>query len=263
MAVKAGYKGAAWYGTDYKIASGSWTYGGETRNMQDIDQFSDAVVEQLPLQIVGGDITISGNYLLAEDQGLKQLKIDFDLGTKITNLRLYTDYDGGAGAYMTPDATGLNGAQSHVIVTNVNNVGDDKSGVGTITATLHVNGMLEQKNSTSAVNVETLGEINNVYGAGNSGQCEFWGKLVNRGDGSNEAADIECYFEWGLTPTFGDSDYVTEHTFVSPDKGEYEGTTPGDLITDVPTLYYYRAVALLDDSSRVYGETMTFTTLDS
>ena len=81
MTVKAGYKGAVWYGTDYKIGSGTWTYSGETRNMQDKDEFQDEIIKQLPLQIVGGDITITGNYLVDSDAGQKQLKIDFGDGS--------------------------------------------------------------------------------------------------------------------------------------------------------------------------------------
>ena len=252
MAVKAGYEGAVWYGTDYKVSSGTWTYSGETRNMQDIDQFEDEIVKQLPLQIVGGDISISGNYLLDQDQGQKQLKIDFDAKTAITNLRLYTDKTNTI--YLTPKAG------SSIIVTNVNNVGDDKSGVGTISATLHVNGELEQIGSTTVVAMATLGEIDNTYGAGNTGQVSFWGKLIHRGGDAN---DIECYFEWGVTESFGADSYATETTFADPAKGEYDADTAANLITDSPTLYYYRAVCKLSTTALVYGETLSFTTLDS
>jgi len=258
MTVKAGYKGAVWYGTDYKIGVGTWNYSGETRNMVDVDEFGDEVIPQLPLQIVGGDITISGHYLVDSDQGQKQLKTDFDAATEITNLRLYTDKDNAI--YMTPSATGLNGGQSHVIVTNVNNVGVDKAGVGTFSATLHVNGSLEQVGSTTAVAVQTLGEIDNTYGAGNTGQVTFWGSLIHRG---GEAGDIECYFEYGTTESFGETTYASETTFATPDKGEYDADSAADLITDTPTVYYYRAVAKLADTSLVYGETMSFTTKDS
>lgn len=246
MNPKAGYKGAVWYGTDNKIATGTWTYSGETRNMQDIDEFQDEIIKQLPLQIVGGDITISGNYLLAEDAGQKQLKIDFDAKTEITNLRLYTDKTGGI--YMTPKAG------SHIIVTNVNNVGDDKSGVGTLTATLHVNGELEQVGSTTKTAVETVGSIdlgNGGVGAGN-GEATLWGSLNHRGGDTN---DIECYFEWGLTESYGIDSYAAETTFVNPDTGEFDHD-----ITDLDEgeTYHYRAVALKNDTSKVYGEDMTF-----
>lgn len=241
MTEKAGYKGAVWYGTDYKIASGTWAYTGETRNMQDIDQFQDEIVKQLPLQIVGGDITLSGNYLLDSDAGLKQLKIDFDAATEITNLRLYTDKTNSI--YMTPKAG------SHIIVTNVNNVGDEKSGVGTISATLHVNGELEQVGSTTVAAVETLGEVDVL-----DTTVTMWGKLIHRG---GEAGNLDCYFEYGETLSFGTDSKVDETVFADPNVGEYDVEETG--LTQL-TLYYYRAVCESPDTSKVYGETKSFTT---
>ncbi len=249
MTVKAGYKGAVWYGTDYKISAGTWSYSGETRNMQDKDEFGDEIIKQLPLQIVGGDISISGNYLLDQDQGQKQLKIDFDAATEITNLRLYTDKTNTI--YMTPKAG------SHIIVTNVNNVGDEKSGVGTITATLHVNGELEQVGSTTAVAVVTMGVIDIVFGAGNTCTATMLGELIHRG---GEAGDLDCYFEYGTTDTFGTDSKVDETTFATPDKDTYD--VDETLLDDDATIYY-RAVCELADTSKVYGETKTFVTPDS
>ncbi len=252
MTAKAGYKGAVYFGATKVSGLATWTYGGETRNMQDIDEFEDEIVKQLPLQMVGGDITISGNYLLDSDAGQKLLKTYLDSAGEITDIKLYTDKD--SGIYMQVKAG------SHVIVTNANNVGDDKSGVGTFSATLHVNGTLEQVGSTTAVAVVTYGEIDNTYGAGNTGQVSFWGELIHRG---GEAGDLECYFEYGLTESFGTTTYASETTFATPDKGEYDADSAADLITDTPTLYYYRAVVKLADTSLVYGETKSFTTLDS
>lgn len=254
MAVNAGYKGAVWYGTSYKIASGTWSYSGETRNMQDIDEFSNENVEQLPLQIAGGDITISGHYLLDQDQGQKQLKIDFDAGTKIENLRLYTKYDT---VYMLPSATGLNGGQSHVIVTSVNNVGDEKSGLGTLTATLHVNGTLEQIGSTTAMDVVTLGEIDSDGGTAAADDALFtaWGRLSNRDQ--DVVQDILCYFEWGTTKSFGDDSGASPTTYThaeDPNVGEFDFEVTA-LVED--TLYYYRAVVEDHLGNKRYGETLS------
>ncbi len=248
---KAGYLAAAYYGAVKISGIGNWTYGGETRNMADIDEFGSTVI-QLPLQMVGGDVTVNGNYLVDTDAGQKALKTAFDAKTAITDLKLYTDYDNGI--YLAPKAG------SHVIVTNINNTGVDSKGIGTFSATFHVNGELEQNGSTTVASVETLGEIDNTYGAGNTGQVSFWGELLNRG---GEAGDIECYFEWGLTESFGATSYATETTFSTPDKGEYDADSAADLITDTPTLYYYRAVIKLADTSLLYGVTKSFTTLDS
>ena len=139
--LKAGYKGRVYLGSTKISGMATWTYSGETRNMQDVDEFGEEIIKQLPLQIVGGDIAINGHYLLDSDAGQKLLKTYFDAATEVSTLRLYIDFDNGI--YMGT------AAGSHCIVTNVNNVGDDKSGVGTFSATLHVNGDLTQMGATS------------------------------------------------------------------------------------------------------------------
>ena len=246
-APKAGYKGAVYFGAVKVSGLATWTYGGETRNMQDIDEFEDTIVKQLPLQMVGGDISISGNYLVDSDEGQKLLKTYLDSAGEVTDIKLYTDKTNAI--YMTPKAG------SCVIVTNANNVGNDKSGVGTFTATLHVNGEMEQQGSTTAVSVATLGEIDVVNGGAgaDNGTATLWGELLHRG---GLATDIECYFEWGTSLSFGLTSYASETTFSTPDKGEYDA----DITTLTEnTLYYYRAVVKLADTSLRYGETKSFT----
>lgn len=242
MTIKAGFKGACYIGGTKIGGANSWTYGGETRNMADIDEFTAPIVKQLPLQLVGGDIAINANYLLAEDDGQKLLKTKLDSGAEFDDLRLYTDYD--AGIYLTPKAG------SGVIVTNANNVGDTSSGTGTNTATIHVNGSLEQIGSTTAVAVETLGEVDVTASA-----VTLWGKLLNRG---GEAGDLDCYFEYGTTLSFGDNTKASETVFATPDLGEYDDESLAAL--DGTTEYFYRAVCELADTSKVYGRTMSFTT---
>lgn len=239
---KAGYLARAYLGAVKISGIGSWTYSGETRNMGDIDEFGDPIVKQVPLQIVGGDITITGHYKLDTDAGQKALKTAFDAGTEITDLKLYTDYDGGV--YLAVKAGG------HIVVTNVNNVGVDKAGVGTYTATFHVNGELEQSGSTTVVTVETLGEVDIA-----ATTVTMWGRLTNRG---GEAGNLDCYFEYGETTSFGTDSKTDETVFASPDKGEYDVE---ETLLTTATLYYYRAVCELADTSKVYGATMSFTTL--
>lgn len=244
---KAGYKGAIYLGATKIGGSTTWTYSGETRNMQDIDEFEDAIVKQLPLQIVGGDIAVNGHYKVDSDDGQKLLKTYFDAATEVTDIKLYTDKTNNI--YMTPKAG------SHVIVTNVNNVGNDKSGIGTFSVTLHVNGELEQIGSTTVMAVATVGDIdaaNGGAGAGN-GTVTLWGELLNRG---GLATDIDCYFEYGTTTSFGSNTKASETTFSDPDKGEFD-VDVADL--DEDTTYYYRAVAEDVDTNKVYGETKTFT----
>jgi len=242
MTVKAGYKGAVYIGSTKIGGSTTWAYTGETRNMQDIDEFGEEIVKQLPLQIVGGDITITGHYLVHSDAGQKLLKTDFDAATEITDIRLSVDKNNGV--WMTPKAG------SHVIVTNANNIGDDKSGVGSFSATLHVNGELEQIGSTTVAAVATLGEVDVA-----NTTVTMWGELLHRG---GEAGNCDCYFEWGTTESFGTDGKAGETVFADPDKGEYDYDCTG--LTQL-TLYYYRAVCELPDTSKVYGKTKSFTTI--
>lgn len=243
---KAGFKGDVYIGAVKVAGQATWSYSGESRNMQDIDEFGDEIVKQLPLQIVGGDIALSGNYLLDSDAGQKLLKTRFDAATEIDDIKLYTDQVNGI--YLTPKAG------SHVIVTNVNNVGDDKSGVGTISASLHVNGELEQIGSSTAVAVVTVGVVDVVFGAGDTCTATMWGELLHRG---GEAGDLDCYFEYGLTESFGTDSKVDETVFSTPDKGTYD--VEETALWDDETVYY-RAVCELADTSKVYGETKSFVT---
>lgn len=139
MTVKAGYKGAVYIGAVKIGGTTTWNYSGSTRNMQAIDQFQDEVITHLPLQIEGGDITITGNYLMHEDAGQQLLRTNFESGAEITDVKLYTSK--ADNIYLTSD--GASTPSSYVTVVNYDNVGDDKSGVGTFTCTLKVSGRLK------------------------------------------------------------------------------------------------------------------------
>lgn len=251
MPPKAGYKGAVYIGGTKIGGSTTWTYGGETRNMQDVDVFENENVLQIPLQIVGGDITISGNYLLDTDDGQKLLKTHFDSGFQIENIKLYTDKVLGT-IFLTPSATGLNGGQSHVIVTNVNNVGDDKSGVGTFTCTLHVNGSLTQEGSTSVVGLETIG-----IHAMDDTSASFVGRLLSAGG----FGDITCYFEWGTDTSYGTDNSGAADVLDAADiaaGGLFEGIS--DLLVTA-TLYHWRIhVTHTAGGVHIVGKDQTFTT---
>ena len=250
---KAGYK-AAFYVDDVQVSGlTNWTYPGETVNMLPVDQFEDTDIEEIPGQMVGGVITISGSYLVDSDEGQKLLETYKNARTKVTDIKLYTDKN--ATIYLKLCATGLNGGASHAIVTNCNNTGVDSSGVGTFSATLKVNGRLDQFGSTTAVGLVTLGEfgVTNGGAGADNGIATLWGELANRGGDTN---DIECYFEWGTTESFGFTSYASETTFVNPDVGTYEA----DITTlTESTLYYYRAVCKLSTTALVHGATKSFT----
>lgn len=144
MTAKAGYKGAAYIGAQKIGGATTWAYDGETRNMQDVDEFEDEDVLAIPLQIVGGNVTLSGNCLIA-DAGQVLLETKFADKSEITDLKLYTSKTDNQ--YFTPDPAitmGVDNTPSHAVVTAVRAVGDDKSGVATFSVTLKINGRLKR-----------------------------------------------------------------------------------------------------------------------
>jgi len=139
MAVKAGYKGAIYIGA-VKIGGGTtWSSSGATRAMLPDDEFGDEIMTHIPGQIEGGEITVTGNYLMFEDAGQQLLKTRFDAGTGMTDVKLYTSKTDDQ--YLTPDDATT--PASFITITNYDNITDDKSGVGTFTCTMKVSGKMK------------------------------------------------------------------------------------------------------------------------
>lgn len=135
---KAGYKGDIYIGA-VRIAGGAtWSYGGSVRAMLPSDEFGDEIVSDIPGQITGGDITITGSYLMDRDAGQQLLKTLFDSAEQVTTLKLYISY--ADGVYHTPDNS--TSPPSYVTITNYDNISHDKSGTGTFTCTMKVSGKL-------------------------------------------------------------------------------------------------------------------------
>lgn len=238
---KAGYKGDVYIGAT-KIAMASWTHAGGERQMQAVDELGDEVITDVPLQIRGGTITLTGHYKLDTDVGQKLLKTRFAAGTQITDLKLYTDQV--SGVYLTPDDAST--PASFATVTNCTNVGDDKSGIGTISATLLMSGILKQMGDTALVQVVSTG----IHGL-TAVLAEFVGDLLSLGG----ETPITCYFEYGTTISFGTDTTPTDDLTAI---GMF-GCASGTLVT--ATKYYWRAVGLYDTDKYVYGATKSFTTL--
>jgi len=136
---KAGYKGDIYIGA-VRIAGGAtWANSGSVRTMLPTDEFGDEIVTDIPGQITGGEITITGNYLMSQDAGQQLLKTYHDSGNQITTIKLYISETDGI--YLTPDSTTT--PASYVTVTNYDNITHDKSGVGTFTCTMKVSGKMK------------------------------------------------------------------------------------------------------------------------
>ncbi|KKN40053.1 hypothetical protein LCGC14_0737160 [marine sediment metagenome] len=235
---KAGYLAAAYYGAVKISGIGSWTYGGETRNMGDIDEFLDEEVKGIPLQIVGGDIIVTGHYKLDSDAGQQLLDTAFKAGTAITTLKLYSDYVNGI--YMQVVAGG------YVTVTNVNNLGVDKAGVGTYSVTLHVSGQMEQIGDSVGVVAAAIGVHTLIATSAN-----FIGELVDLGGES----PVTCLFQYGTTTAYGTDTAAGD---VLTAVGMFEAIT-GLLIT--ATEYHWRVKCTFAGAPTVFlGQDQVFTT---
>ena len=143
-APKAGYKGGVYIGAQKIGGSTTWAYSGETRNMQDIDEFEDEHIMALPMQIVGGEVTITGNLKMG-DAGQILLETRLADAAQITDLKLYVDKAGNK--YFTPDPAvtlTVDAVPSHAIVTSAKTIGDDKSGIGNFSVTLRICGALKR-----------------------------------------------------------------------------------------------------------------------
>lgn len=231
---KAGYKGdveiTTVAGGPTRIAMATWTHAGGERQMQAVDELGDEIITDVPLQIRGGTITITGNYKMDSDPGQKLAAGAFLTGEQITDLKLYTDNKAVAKVYLMPDDTTT--PASYATVTNCRNVGDDKSGIGTISMTLLVSGVLKQVGDTSVVQVTTVGAHSILAG----GTAEFVGNLNSRG---GEAGVINCFFKYGTTTEMVDGPSAPEDDFTTPDSGLF-----GAALTGLATgTVYYQAVA--------------------
>jgi hypothetical protein len=242
MALKAGYKGKVEIGATAIGGATTWNYSGSVRNMHAQDAFGDEIITHIPLQVEGGEITITGNYLMHEDTGQQLLKTKYDSGDPITDIKLYTDKAGSI--YLTPDS-GTTPA-SYVTVTNYDNVANDKSAVGTFTCTLKVSGKMKPMGTSSSVQVVTTGIHGLIATA-----CEFVGELVSMGG----QTPISCYFEYGTTLSFGTDTSGSADSLTAV--GLF-GAPSGTLVTG--TKYYYRAVANYDTDKYAYGAIKEFTT---
>jgi len=245
---KAGYKGDVYIGAT-KIAAATWTSTGGERQMQAVDELGDEVITDLPLQIRGGTITITGNYKMDTDVGQKLLATRFAAGTQITDLKLYTDQV--SGVYLMPDPDfNAGGVASFATVTNCRNVGDDKSGIGTFTATLLLSGVMKQYGDTALVQIVTEGSHSLL-----AAEAELVGTLVSYG---GEAGAINCYFEWGLTTSYEIADSSASSDDFTADIGMFGYKVAAGLSGE--KTYHYRAVALYDTDKYAYGADKTFTT---
>jgi len=173
---------------------------------------------------------------------------------------LYTDYTSTPKVYLTPgtDFKG-SGVDSYCTITNCKNVGDDKSGIGTINITMKVSGVMKQEGDTAVVGVATIGVIDPVYGGGDTCQITFIGELTSAGEETTIWPKVQ--FEYGETTSYGHASSPTALQNMSTTPQMFDDDSAALLKVD--TLYHYRAVAVTELAVKYYGADKTFTTPDS
>jgi len=240
---RAGYKGRVKIGAVTIAGSATWAYGGSVRAMEDDSEFGDEHKTFVPLQIEGGEITITGNCLLLDDAGQQLLKTRFNAGSQITDLKLYIDESDSK--YYEPDPTTT--PASYVTVTKYDDVSHPKAGIMTFTATLKVSGKMRCNATTADPGVDTVGALD---------VATTTATIVGELTGMGGVGSFDCYFEYGLTTSYGSNTKAdkTVLTAVGLFDNHLTGLTTG-------TLYHYRAVIEKADTTKYYGKDRTFTTL--
>jgi len=207
-------------------------------------QMGDRYKSYARTRIEGGEVTITGNYLGDQDEGQQALKTAFDNDSELTDVKFYTDY--ASGKYLVPDPN-LEQFPSFVTVTKYNEISYDKDSLITFTATYRVHGRLVEASTTAEPGVETIGALDEA-----ATTATLIGKLVGLGD--EESCD--CYFEYGLSSSYGSDTSVDATTLTEADVFDND---VAELVAS--TTYHYRAVAELADTSKKVGADKTFTTL--
>lgn len=244
MAAKPGYKGRCKFGATAIAGMVTWTYTGESRAVEDDSEFGDTIKTFIPLQIEGGEVTLTGNFLADTDAGQQALRTYFVAGTEITDLRLYINEIGVL--YFTPDSTTT--PASFATITKVQDMAlNSKSGLMTITCTMKISGMLKINTSSTEVGVDTIG----AHDPGIT-TVEAIGEVTGMGgEGS-----LSCYFEYGTTTSYGSDTSGAPDAMT--DVGLFHKQITGLTTT---TTYHFRAVAKKVDTTKHYGKDKTFITI--
>jgi len=240
MAGRAGYKGKVSIGAVTVNDMMVWAYSGSVKDTADDSALGQAHKTFIPLQGEGGEITMSGNFLLDSDAGQQLLETHFNDETQITDLRLYFS----ATNYLELDST--TDPASYASVTKYDEVSVDKTGLLTVACSLKVSGKMKLNSSTSSVSCNTIGALDEA-----ADSVTLIGELVSIG----EETSVDAYFEYGTTTSYGTDTSVSATTLTAVDI--FDNAITG---LDALTTYHYRAVIELEDTSKVYGADKTFTT---
>ena len=114
----------------------TWGYSGQSREIIEAPAtFAADFKERFAGVIAGGDVEVTGNFL-GVDTGQTFLRSAFNAATSLTDIRFYMNDS----YYYRPSPT--TSPVSSVMVSKMDDVGQDASGVGSMAFTCAVNGIL-------------------------------------------------------------------------------------------------------------------------
>ncbi len=147
MGAIVGKDGKVTLGTDSVLGMGTWSIDGITTDEFDASEFGDNWKTYLYGMKDGGTVSFNGHYDPSDATGQQKLQ-EYNLeNSEVTNLRLYVDGTSyfepcRTAGYFSPSlTTGADTPVSNVRITSYN-IGLDKTGLGTISFTAKVSGVM-------------------------------------------------------------------------------------------------------------------------
>jgi hypothetical protein len=239
---KVGYKGKVKKGSTAIAGIATWSYSGTVRGMEDDSELGDEHKTFVGVQLEGGEITLTGHYLIDEDAGQQLLRTAILADSPWTDIKLFTDELGNK--YYEPDPTTT--PASYVSVTKFDEISQDKAGIVTFSATLKVSGIMRCNAMSTQPGVDTIGALD---------IATITATIVGELTGMGGEGTFDCYFEYGTTSSYGSNTKANETILTAV--GLFDNDLTG-LTTS--TLYHFRAVIEETDTDKHYGKDMTFTT---
>jgi hypothetical protein len=143
-----GKDGKVTLGVNTVVGMGTWTIDGVTVEEFDASKFGDTWKAYQYGMKDGGTVSFNGHYEPTDVTGQQMLMLANLYNSALTDLRLYIDntsyfVPSQSTSYFAPGAysTGMPGRVSSVTITTFN-IGLDKSGLGTVSFTAKVSGLM-------------------------------------------------------------------------------------------------------------------------
>jgi len=242
--VKAGYLAKVEISSGNQVlGAGTWSYTGENRDIHESTHFDTTGYKiDTPLMIAGGEITVSGDFRLADAAGRDAIDTAFQNGTELRDFRLYVDQT----SYYIPDSSLFATATvvgSYVTITKAPSTATfDTAGVGTMEFTAKVTGRLTLINAAANITIKTLGRVEDPR----LSDAMFIGDLTSMGSASDNS-DVSFKFRYGTDKNVLNSETETRNI---SDLGVV-GIWQSDLTAAKAVLYYQAVATGVDDGTKV------------